>query len=133
MNNCGMSHGGEHQQRLPPRALSHDEREIMKALLEPEFPGKHALRKQLDSAQVAAECACGCRSITFVVEGYNEPPTPTTLLVPVEAEAYDTDGVPVYVILHVWDGLLHELEILRADSQPLQHLPSAQSLDVSAN
>jgi hypothetical protein len=39
--------------------------------------------------------------------------------VPVEAEYRDDDDCPVWVLLHVVNGFLDELEIVRADGQPL--------------
>ena len=42
---------------------------------------------------------------------------------PVEAEYLDVDGVPIWILLHVVDGLLNELEILRADSAKMQNFP----------
>jgi hypothetical protein len=39
--------------------------------------------------------------------------------VPVEAEGWE-NGVPIDILLHVVDGYLAELEVLRMDSKPLQ-------------
>ena len=50
--------------------------------------------------------------------------------VPVEAEAVDSDGVPIHVLLHVVDGLLHELELFREDSRPVRRPPAPEDLRV---
>ena len=39
--------------------------------------------------------------------------------IPVEATYGDSDGVVVYVLLHVVDGRLNELEVFREDSGPV--------------
>src|SRR5258706_9732522 len=50
--------------------------------------------------------------------------------VPVEAEYLDDDGVPVWVLLHVnREGLMCELEICRADGQPLISPPIPERLE----
>lgn len=55
----------------------------------------------------------------------------TSNRVPVEASTYAADGVPIWVLLHVLDGKLSELEVLRAGGEPLDSLPNVNSLAVS--
>ena len=51
--------------------------------------------------------------------------------VPVEADAIDSDGQPVHVLLHVVDGYLNELELYRNDLKPVLSFPSSTELQVS--
>ncbi|MDQ3547523.1 MAG: hypothetical protein M3439_01780 [Chloroflexota bacterium] len=54
-----------------------------------------------------------------------------TSWVPVEAEGYDEDGVPVWFILHVRDGYLHEFEISRANGERIYSLPDVDTIAVT--
>lgn len=44
---------------------------------------------------------------------------PTKNRIPTEALIYDSDGALVNILLHVIDGYINELEIIRADGEPL--------------
>jgi hypothetical protein len=60
-------------------------------------------------------------------------PTPASLRyrIPVEAQYLDVDGVPVWLLLHVnREGLMCELEIVRADGRPLLSPPIPEHLEV---
>jgi len=107
------------------------EKRILQALLDQPFPGQVELRSQLGSARVSAECRCGCASVVLIVDPDSEAPASTTSSVPVEAEGYDDDGMPVWFILHVRDGYLQELEIIRADGRGVHSLPDADTIAVT--
>ena len=119
------------------RPLRESERELIERLLQKNFEGRDELRGQLDL--VLARTIDQDGSLAFMV-----PPeairvesheltgmTPDELLsqgLPVEGRYLDMDGVPVCVMLHVSQGRLHELEILRVDGSPIQRDPLEATL-----
>jgi hypothetical protein len=57
--------------------------------------------------------------------------TPDELLsqaLPIEGRYLDVEGVPVCVMLHVSQGRLHELEILKVDGSAIQRDPREATL-----
>jgi hypothetical protein len=122
-----------HNERFPvedtrlPRELTSPERAILDLLLAAEFPGCEILRQQAEGVRVSGRCGCGCATRLLKVDPTAAPAFPERRRIPVEAEGVDADGVPIYVLLHVVDGYLNELEMLRADSEPLR-LPDPQTL-----
>ena len=50
--------------------------------------------------------------------------------VPVEGSGSDSDGVPIYVLVHVVDGLAVELEIYKADGSPILSMPPPEAFEV---
>ena len=115
----------------PPRSLNQWEREVLEQLLSARFAGRAELLGQLGSVRVIGECQDGCRSVQLAVAGVTAPAV-TAERVPVEGQALDEDGVPLLFLLHVVDGFLHELEILRADSRTVRRLPPPDSIALSA-
>jgi hypothetical protein len=49
--------------------------------------------------------------------------------VPITATFHDSDGIPVYLLLHVVGGKLAELEIYKADGSPILTEPSPEKLE----
>jgi len=49
---------------------------------------------------------------------------------PVSGTAFDEDGMPINFLLHVQDGFLYELEILRVDGLDLKTMPTGEQIDV---
>jgi hypothetical protein len=98
------------------RELNDYERKLLDRLLEIPFPGSGEVREQVGTAKVHQIDEYG--SLAFTVT--QTVPAHTVQSVPVEAEYFDTDGIPVWVLLHVWSGVVRELEICRADGSPLQ-------------
>lgn len=47
-----------------------------------------------------------------------------------EAQTQDTDGVPIWITLFTRNGVLDEVEIVRADGSPLLRPLSVENLDV---
>jgi hypothetical protein len=91
-----------------PRELTDDERRALAfAVAAPNAPAE--LRRQADTAIVVAECSCPCASIGLAGDGPQVPDAEPAMLL--EASADNIDGQPVQVNLHLFDGLLHELEI----------------------
>ncbi len=98
------------------RSLTDLEELIVSNLLKLEFQGHDELLQQLSNATVRQIDAEG--SLLFKV---NTNVTASVVKrIPVEAEMEDIDGMPIYVLLHVIDGKLNELEVYRADSGPLR-------------
>ena len=108
------------------RPLSQLEREYLDRLLSAEFTGRAELIEQVRSARVRTIDSDGSIQI--------EPHTTTLATVvnriPVEAEATDEDGVPIYFLLHAVDGRVQELEIYKADGSLIRKRPSAEELQV---
>jgi hypothetical protein len=98
------------------RPLSGTERRLLDALLRPEFSGKEDLIKQLASAEVRRIDDEG--SLQFRIRAGS--PAAVKRRIPVEAEIEDSDGVPIYLLVHVIDGYLNELEIYRGDTLPIK-------------
>ena len=108
------------------RPLKIRERELLEKLLEPEFPGRDELRRQLDSVTAKeiledGTCALQCRPCL---------PAPVKRGVPTEGECPDADGVTIHVLLHVKDGFMSELEILKFGSSKILNPPTARGLVV---
>ena len=113
------------------RPLEERERRILERLLgNHHFQGREELLKQLEStsARLIAEYKDNYGSIELHVA--DAAPANVRFRVPVEAEYRDDDGVPVWVLVHVVGGFLDELEIVRADGQPLISPPLPERLQV---
>jgi hypothetical protein len=112
------------------RPLQERERRLLERLLDHHpFEGRDQLRRQLDSttARLIVEFNDNYGSIELFVT--DPVPAPVSRSVPVEAEYQDDDGVPVWVLLHVKRGVMWELEICRADGQPLISPPIPERLE----
>lgn len=101
------------------RPLSDWETRALNRLLRTDFPGHSELIAQLPYASVVAEREDAWHGIRFDVQ---EPLERANVLtrVPVEGEVRDADGMPILILIHVVDGVLHELELLRADGEELK-------------
>jgi len=112
------------------RPLEDRERRLLERLIEHHwFDGRDELRCQLESAtaRLIAQYHDNYGSIELRVE--NATPASVRYRVPVEAEYLDEDGIPVWVLLHVREGVMCELEICRADGQPLISPPVPERLE----
>jgi hypothetical protein len=93
-----------------PRPLSTAERRLLVRLGAEAGPDATA---QVADATVAGECACGCSSVQL---------SPSTALrqghvhSAVDASGLGPDGHVVNVVLHLFDGRLHELEVFDSDA-----------------
>jgi hypothetical protein len=108
---------------IPPRQLSDREREVLEHLLSAEFPGRDALRQQLDVVTVVGTCACGCATVDLSVDRSRAPAAELECSPPVQALVERGPGVPGELILHCADGYLTELEVVHYDGPPLSELP----------
>jgi len=101
---------------------------VILRLLSATFPGKKEIADQLRSARVRRIDEEG--SLEFQVDSAVQA-AKVERLIPVEAEAPDTDGILVHFLLHVLDGLAAELEVYKDDLTPITRMPRADELDVS--
>jgi hypothetical protein len=95
------------------RDLSEREAEVLAFLLEPEFPGVEALRRQAATARVAGRCPCGCASVLLATDPAAAAAEGEWVMVAVAASGRprDDDPLPPDLLLTVLDGRLCELEI----------------------
>ena len=120
------------------RPLRHTERRLLDRLFEWDFPRKDELRKQLESLLVRTVDEDGSLalspapgSVSAQDKMSHEGESADSLLkqrIPVEGRYFDADGIPVSVLLHVVNGALYELEILKADGSPPISPPTGKEL-----
>jgi hypothetical protein len=89
------------------RPLETHERELLERLLDPEFAGRDELRRQLDVVTACQILDDG----TLALQCGPCLPAPVKRRVPTEGECRDADGGVIQVLLHVVNGVMHELEI----------------------
>lgn len=106
------------------RTLTDDERQLIETLLAHDFPGRDQLFLQLEFATARRIFNDG----TLELQTPGHPVAAVTRRVPVEGTCLDDDGKTIHILLHVKDGFLHELEILKADSSPIISSPKASKV-----
>lgn len=107
------------------RKLSRRERKILERILSQLPCGGDALRGQLNSAEVTTIDEDG--SMRFLLHA-GDPASGISDRVPATAIYDDKDGVPIYLLLHIVEGKLWELEIYKADGSPIIVRPEAEKL-----
>lgn len=112
-----------------PRRLNDEEFRVLESLLSTDFCGQAELRHQLHSVRVVGECM-SCPTLILTVSRSAADRAPVEHRVPVEAEGYDIDGMPIHFLLHVVDGYMSELEVYREDGEGIHNVPSSASLRV---
>lgn len=95
-------------------------------LTELEYPGRDVSKRQLEQCQVGLIDEDGSLRVHTTVQ----EKASVLFSVPVEAVAKDSDGVAVHFVLHVVNGLVHELEIYKDDGSPIRSMPPAKELDL---
>ncbi|GGD82509.1 DUF6984 family protein [Paenibacillus nasutitermitis] len=101
-----------------PRELSTVEKEWLERLLDHTLTDREILQKQLMHSKVIGECMCGCKSINIKIESVAQS-YPYPERIPVEMTVYESGKAPIMILLHVVNGYINELEVLRADSTPI--------------
>ncbi|MGD0360181.1 MAG: hypothetical protein ABSC93_04900 [Bryobacteraceae bacterium] len=91
------------------RPLTTYERTLLERLLEPDFPGRDALRGQLDVVTAKPVLEDG----TLALQCGPCLPAAVKRRIPTEGACADADGGLITVLLHVVDGRMHELEIFK--------------------
>lgn len=114
-------HGGHSLEGF--REIRAEEAALLERLLVMEFPGSTELREQLRTISVAEIDADGSLRLSTRASIR----AAVSRRIPVEASYVDRDGVRVHLLLHVVDGYLDELEILREDSAPVMNRPADQA------
>ena len=102
------------------RPLTATERDLLQRLLSVDFQGAEGLVRQLATTLVEPIDRNGSLRLRPV------SPFPVRLprRIPVEATYPDADGIQVHVLVHVINGVLHELEVYREDSGAVVVAPS---------
>ncbi|OAI39476.1 hypothetical protein AYO38_07545 [bacterium SCGC AG-212-C10] len=82
------------------------------------------LARQIDGArvQLIVQDDDNYGSVKLVLDDASQP-SPLGRRIVAEGEAKDIDGIPIYLLLHMVDGKLHELEIYKADGSRMVELP----------
>jgi hypothetical protein len=87
--------------------------QIVNRLLSEDFPGRDELRQQLQNIRVEnLDCEDKCPSF-LIFPDQSTPKSAVKIRIPVEGEITDQDGSRVEILLHVVDGYLNELEIVK--------------------
>lgn len=100
------------------RELSFEECQVLNKMLSTDFVGKDIIVNQLKSAKVVSYCPCGCKTVDIEVDNYL-PKYEHEKTVPVQLTTYSKDGVPIIASIHISNGYVTELEILRVDSKEI--------------
>lgn len=109
------------------RKLDQREREILFKLLEPNVKGRETFLAQIDFLTAKDEIPGEFVSLQCT----GGQPSPTKGFNPLsEASCFDADGTQMSVLLHVRDGYLSVLEMLRYGDGPIQRLPQASDLEI---
>lgn len=107
------------------RALSSFEKSSITKMIS-YLPNNYILEAQMKNAVVVSVCDCGCKTIDLRVPAYLDKYV-CDQRVPVEMEVVlGGDSAPILFLLHVVNGYLNELEILKLDSSPID-----EEIDIS--
>lgn len=112
------------------RPLSELEQSIINRLLEKSFPGRDVLIKQARALSArSTEDTDNYGSVYLKTSVKDKAPVDSR--VPVEAVTQDTDGAEVLVLLHVAEGYLDELEIVKSDGSSLLGRINASEMKIT--
>jgi hypothetical protein len=107
------------------RKLSARERDILERMFSQLPDAGGDLSKQLKDVKVSVIDQDG--SVRFLINS-SERASCISDRVPVTAIFDDDDGVPIYLLLHIVDGRLSELEVYKADGSQIITRPEAAKL-----
>ncbi|MEF2965546.1 hypothetical protein V3851_06845 [Paenibacillus sp. M1] len=102
-----------------PRELSSTEKDWMAKMLDVDLPYRDILKEQVENSKAIGECKCGCRTINIQVDQTAARKFPYSIRIPVEMSVTEEGKPPILFLLHLIDGYIHELEVLRVDSTPI--------------
>lgn len=117
---------------MQKRPLTSKERSILDRLLSKPFLGRDEVMKQLEGCLAASTNDDDNYGSVHLFPA-NKHRAETTLRVPVEGISNDLDGGPVNILLHVVDGYLHELEVVKLDATALKADIDPDSIKVVVN
>ena len=100
------------------------ERRLVDKLLEIPFPGSRDLAIQLRDSLVCSIDENG--SVDFLVSTKKKVSVHNPI--PVEAEAEDSDGITIHLLLHVIDGIARGIEVYKEDSSDVIKFPDPTAL-----
>lgn len=109
------------------RELNLIEKKLLGRLLETHFLGRDQIEEQIRVCKVRALDDDGC--LEFAVPS-GTGTAMVTHRVPVEAEADDSGGNRVHMLLHVVNGIIDELEFFTESGNPIIGLPPPEKWDV---
>lgn len=123
-----MQDGHLAMKRIGKRPLQDEERSWLDLLLGPGILGRGILRDQLNEAQVAGICPCGCRSVLLEVDRSKaKVKYPFRHTIPVELDLRDGTGRPLALRLQIVDGYVNRLEV---EADPASGRPGSQVVSV---
>jgi hypothetical protein len=114
------------------RPLTELELKIINKLLSKPFVGSRELREQIyGCTATSTDDADNYGSIFLFPSAQHR--AEIKLRVPVEGLAKDADGGDINILLHVVDGFLNELEIVKLDGTPLESQINIDDVEVELN
>jgi hypothetical protein len=113
----------------PFRELTKRERGLLDRLLEPSFPGREQVTRQLETALTRPYDEHGCLEFQVISPA---PIDQVKYPVPTEGEYEDVDGMTVHVLLHIHGNQVGTLDIWREDGQPVKAWPDPGKVRVFA-
>lgn len=101
------------------RPLSDYEKQILTKLFKKPFPGRKELIEQVGKSKVKSidEYNDNWGSIEFKTESHKKANTESR--VPIQGVTRDKDGIEIDIFLHVVNGFINEVEIVRVDNKPI--------------
>jgi hypothetical protein len=99
-----------------------EENRLIQRLLEADFEGKKEVAAQIAGVLVRPLDDDGC--LEFKVRAGQK--AFVTNIIPVEAEALDRDDVMIHALLHVVNGVVHELELYKEDNSRIVMMPKPE-------
>lgn len=112
------------------RDLTKREKEIIIFLLKNDFPGRNEIFKQIEYSKVRVinEYKDNWGSLEFKIK--IDIKAPVVERIPVQASTVDSDGVPIQIFLHIVNGKIDELEIIKVDNKAIIKTIEAKDLKI---
>ena len=114
------------------RSLTNIENAILGKLLKDQFPGRDQIVEQIKNAKVRTidEYKDNYGSIEFLIP--QDVPVSRVDRFVIECMSKDKDDVPIEFILHIVNGRVKELEIVKADGSPIKMFPDTVDIEVKS-
>jgi len=94
-----------------------EDKQLLDKLLSESFPGRSAIREQLQMCQVRNFDENG--SLEFLISA-DAPRADVLYVIPAEGFFQDSDGVLAHALLHVVNGIATEIEVFKEDNSVVQ-------------
>ena len=105
------------------------ERTLIDRLLAAPFEGRNEIAEQARNIQVRWIAGAGAPALVIRPMEAAQPANVSTR-VPVDAIGRDLDGHEIFLLLHIVDGHISEIEVYRGDGAPVQQMPDPATLHV---